>query len=131
MTQDQLELVVGLAAVIVVCGTFVLRALLARYKPDAYTKYEKYYPYAIMAAKWVEKQVPDAYGADLEDSGTAKAAHKLDLFIKKFLENAEKLGGAKPNDAALKAEAMRWSVELANQLNAKKAVAPKKVTKKK
>jgi hypothetical protein len=59
--------------------------------------------------------VPDDYGANAEAPSIARAAHKLDLFLKKFAETVEKVDGTAPSDA-LKKEAMKWSVELAERV---------------
>ena len=110
------QALMGAIAVVVVCLTVIVRMILVyKGKMDLVGKFDKFKPYAIMAAKWVEAKVPDDYGANEEDSKTAKAAHKLDMFLKKFLELSEKFGGEKPTEE-LKEEAMKWSVELADRV---------------
>jgi len=49
-------------------------------------KYAKYDTYVHMAFAWVEKVVPDDYGAGESDPALAKMMHKVDLFSKKFAE---------------------------------------------
>ena len=71
--------VATLAAVIIVCALIVAKAL----APSKFTKYDAYIR---MAFAWVEKAVPDDFGADEEDPSYAKMVHKVDLFVKKFNE---------------------------------------------
>jgi hypothetical protein len=114
------QAMMGAAAVIAVCLAFVVRAILAyKGKTELVGKFDHYKPFAVMAAKRVEKQVPDDFGKGAEDPAYAKAAHKLDLFLKKFVEVVEKVDGTSPNDD-LKKEAMKWSVELARRVKDKK-----------
>lgn len=111
------ELVISAAAIIVFCVLLVAQSVLAYMgKIKAVQAFKKYKPYAVMAAKWVEETIPDEFGANEEDSKTARAAHKVDMFTKKFLENVEKYTGDKTTKA-LQAEAMEWSVELAERLS--------------
>lgn len=114
------EALVGAVAVTVVALAFVVRSILSyKGKFDAVAKFDHYLPFAVMAAKWVETQVPDNFGAGTDDPKTARAAHKLDMFLKKFMETVEKQTGDKPTEE-LKKEAMRWSVELAERMKGKK-----------
>jgi len=114
--MDNAELMAYAIAAVAVCMVIITKAVLSYMgKQKAVDKINKYFPYAVMAAKYVEKNVPDDYGTNDEDSTTAKAAHKLDLFLKKFVENVEKFTGAKANDE-LKAAAAKWSVELAEKV---------------
>jgi len=111
------ELVTALVAIIGACIMIVTRALLAYLgKSEAVKKFDHYKPFAIAAAKWVEEKVPDDYGADAEDTATARAVHKLDMFLAKFNETVVKFDGKEPSEE-LKREAMKWSVELAERLN--------------
>jgi len=107
--------------VTVACMLFVTRTILSHFGKDKLIKsFDKYKPYAIMASKWVEKNIPDNYGAESGDPTTARAIHKLDTFLKKFTEIVRITEGIDPTDA-LKNEAMNWSVELAERMNMKKA----------
>jgi len=113
------EILMGAVAVVAVCSVVVARAALRYFgRNDAAGKVDKYFPYAVMAAKWVEEQIPDTYGADEEDPKTAKAVHKLDLFLSRFAENVERFTGDKATDE-MKAAAMAWSVELAKRLGSR------------
>lgn len=112
-----------LVAVIFGAVLYVARSIALHYGSAVLQeRMAKYLPYAMMAAKWVEEKVPDDYGAGTDDPKTAKALHKLDLFLKKFNEIVTAAEGKAPNEA-LKAEAMKWSTELAARLSAKKAGA--------
>lgn len=117
--MDNTELVIALGSIIAACALIITRAVLAYYgKAKAVASFDQYKPFAIAAAKYVEEKVPDDYGAEAEDTATARAVHKLDLFLKKFSETVEKFDGKAPNEA-LKTEAMKWSVELAERLSGK------------
>lgn len=96
--------VVGLAAVIVVCVSIVVKAL----KPSQYAKYE---PYIRMAFAWVEKTIPDDYGADEEDPAYAKMAHKVDVFAKKFTEILKTFTGVDATPAMIE-----YAKKLASEL---------------
>jgi len=110
------QALMGAIAVIVVCLIFAVRSLLIyKGKLDLVGKFDHYKPFAIIAAKWVEKNVPDDYGKGQEDPKTARALHKLDVFLKKFIDMTEKATGVKPTEE-LKKEAMKWSAELAERV---------------
>lgn len=110
------EIMYGALGTIVACVIYVSKVILSYLKKDGIVKgYETYKPYAIMASKWAEKQVPDDYGADSEDPATARAIHKLDVFLKKFNDVVTIQDGVEPSQG-LKDEALKWSVELAKQI---------------
>jgi len=107
----------GAVGVAVACGLFIGRYVLAYFDRKSMVKaYDAYRPYAIMAARWVENQVPDDYGTDENDSSIAKATHKLDMFLKKFSQIVAVQEG-EAVDENLRREAMAWSVELAERMN--------------
>ena len=114
--MSDVQSMMGAIAVIVVCSLFVIRAILV-YKGNTklFGKFDKYFPFAVIAAKWVEEKVPDDFGSNEEDKSVAKSVHKLDLFLKKFLELTEKHTGM-PATEELKAEAMKWSAILADRM---------------
>lgn len=97
----------------------IIRSLLVwKGKAKSLESLEKYKPFALSAMKWVEKKVPADYGTDTEDSATAKTVRKLKLFVEKFTETVAKFDGKEPSEA-LKAEAMKWTVELNDRLTKK------------
>lgn len=110
------QIIAGAVAVVVVCAIIITRAILVRLgKGDAVANMDKYLPYAVMAAKYVEEKIPDNYGAGAEDPTTAKAAHKLDLFLRKFSENVEKFTGDKATEEMIDA-AKGWAATLAERV---------------
>jgi F0F1-type ATP synthase membrane subunit a len=97
--------VFSLAAVVLVCAYIVAKAL----KPDVVSKYDAY---VLMAFSWVEKQVPDDFGADEEDPAYAKMIHKVDLFVKKFTELLKTFTGVDATPAMIE-YAKKLAAELA------------------
>ena len=84
-------------------------------RPKYLAGFNKVEAYATLAAKWVEEKIPDDYGKDDEAPKYAKAAHKLDQFLKKFMETYEKFEGKKPTEAMID-EAKSLSVDLAERV---------------
>ena len=110
------QILFGCLGVIVACAVLATRGLLAYFgRFKLVDKFDHYFPYAVMAAKWVERNVPDDFGAGADDPKLKNAAHKLDLFLKKCIELVETQTGEKPSET-LKREAMKWSVALAERL---------------
>jgi len=115
--MDKNEIMMYAIGVVVACALYVARVVLAYYKVEgAVRAFDKYKPFAVMAAKWVESQVPNDYGVNTSDPSTARALHKLDLFLQKFNEIVKIQEGAEPSKL-LQHEAMNWSVELAERMN--------------
>ena len=64
-------------------------------------KMAKIMPIVIAAFNWVEKKIPDN-----ADSNSEKWVDKLDLFLKKFIEEYEKQTGSKPSEGVLNLAAL-------------------------
>ncbi|MCK5020228.1 MAG: hypothetical protein KAS32_24530 [Candidatus Peribacteraceae bacterium] len=106
----------GVIAVIVFCVSYVALQVVGYFKGQkTIAKLQRFKPYAVSAAKWVEKQVPDDYGKGKDSPQYAKAAHKLDLFLREFNALITRAEGV-PMNQILKEEAIKWSVELADRL---------------
>ena len=121
--MDKYEIIVGAAAVICACAVYVARAVLVYLgKMSLVGKFDSYKPYAVMAAHWVEKQIPDDYGAGESDPKIAKGLHKFDMYLKKFSELVTVMEGENPNPALIE-EAKKWSAELAKQAESKNAAS--------
>ncbi len=111
------ELIYGAIAATAFALGVISRVIIAwRSGAVAAEKFDTYKSYAIIAAKWVERIVPDDYGASAEDSTTTKSLHKLDLFLRKYTELLAKCEGVSVNDA-LRSEAVRWSATLAGRVS--------------
>jgi hypothetical protein len=100
--------VLSLAAVILAAAYIVAKAV----KPDLFSKYDAY---VRMAFSWVEKQVPDDFGADEDDPAYAKMVHKVDLFAKKFTEILKEFTGVDATKAMIE-----YAKKLAAQLASEK-----------
>ena len=108
-----MSIIISAAAVIVVCIMIVVVAVLKRLgKYDIVKKIEGYQGIALKIFERVEKAVPDDYGTGEDDPAVAKAAHKLDLFVKNFVNYYEAATGDKANEA-LKAEVKVWALHWA------------------
>lgn len=118
--MDHTTLVPSLLATIVAVFAY-LAYVLTRAFASAKTAqgYLQYLPYAVMAAKYVERIIPDDFGTAESDPPTARAAHKLDLFLAKFCEILRDERGVIATDE-LKALAATWSVQLAQQVQERK-----------
>lgn len=81
---------IAIVACICVCTYLIIKAVV----PSAYTKYDAF---IMMAFSWVEKTVPDDYGASEDDPAMAKMVHKVDLFLKKFQELTKQFTGEDAN----------------------------------
>lgn len=111
------ELFYGALCAATFAGVVLLRFVIGRlWGASAAARFAALLPYAIMAAKWVERAVPDDYGNNAEDPWTVKSLHKLDLFLKKFTELCEKMESI-PIDDALRSEAVKWTATLAGRLS--------------
>jgi len=109
-----MEIIVSAVAVVAVCAIIVTIAVLRRFgKYDIIKKIEGYQGIALKMFESIEKAVPDTYGANTDDPAIAKAAHKLDLFVKKFTDFYKATTGEKPNEV-LKSEIKAWAQEWAN-----------------
>lgn len=115
MLDDPMTLY-ALIGLVVACLLWVARSVLIYFnKAD---KFLKYYPFAVMAAKWVENNIPDEYGSHDADPVYAKAAHKLDVFLRKFVEYVKIFEGEKANQKLID-KAKEWSVKLADRVGKK------------
>lgn len=113
------HIIVGASAVITACVLYVARAVLVYLgKSSIVGKYDAYKPYAVMAANWVEGQIPDDYGTGEADSKIAKGLHKLDQYLKKFADLVKIMEGNDPNPELIE-EAKKWATELAKQAESK------------
>lgn len=110
----------AVAAIIAVCGVIILKSIAEWYGGSLGKEFKKYYPYAMAAFSWVEKNVPNDYGANDSDPAFAKAAHKMDLFCKKFVEISVKFEGTEPSDKLI-TEAKRLAAALAESRSTNKA----------
>jgi hypothetical protein len=105
---------IGIGALIAVCAIMIIKPILDKFFPSAGVKFKKYYPYAIMAFKYVEEHVDDNVGTDSKDPIAARYLHKVDLFCEQFIKYSEKFSGSKPSKAMIE-EAKSLATYLAKQ----------------
>ena len=107
----------GAIALVVLAIVYIIRVVLEyKGKFEDAKNLEKYKTYAVMAAKKVEGLIPDDYGAGSSDPTVAKAAHKLDLFLKYFSDNVKTFEGENVTEKLID-KAKEWSVELADRVS--------------
>jgi len=106
----------GAIAVISACAIFIARAILAAKKgAEIVAEFDKYKAYAVIAAKYVEEKIADDYGTGEDDSKVAKSLHKLDIYLKKFVELVKEKENTLPTKELID-RAKAWSVELADRV---------------
>lgn len=116
MEINDVEALMGAVATIAAALLYLARVLVRRFASEEKArKFQKYMPYAMMAAKKVEELTPDDFGTGPDAGRIARGAHKLDLFLREF-ENAVRVYEGEDPSQDLKEEAMRWSVELAERV---------------
>jgi len=103
-----MELMITVIVVIVSAAYTILQKLSGK-------KYEKYEAYVHMAFAWVEKTVPDDYGAKDNDPVYAKMMHKVDMFTQKFRELSNNFTGKQANKNMIE-----WAMKMASELASKK-----------
>jgi len=109
----------GAIAVISACVVFIARAIIAaKSGAEVVAKFDKYKVYALLAAKWVEAQVPDDYGTEEDASKVAKGVHKLDMYLKKFTELVGEKENTMPTGELIDM-AKAWSIELSDRVGKK------------
>ena len=106
---------IAAAAIILVCLMIIVEKICNAYYEKRAIQFSKFKPYAIKAFDFVEKAVPNDFGADEADPEYAKAIHKLDMFCAKFLEYSKRFNGT---DAS--GEMMEKAKDLAAKLAAVK-----------
>ena len=120
--MDNIEIICYAAATVTGCVLYITYKLMGYFgKTKLVESFDKYKPYAIIASKWTEKNVPDTFGADAKDPAIARSVHKLDVFLKKFNEIVSIHESENPNEKLIE-EARKWSIELAEKLNIDKSV---------
>lgn len=105
------------SAIVAVCVVIIVKSVFEWRGGKVNEQFKRYYPYAMMAFSWVEKTVPDDYGANEGDPTLARAAHKLDLFCQKFIEVSARFEGSQPNEKMM-GEAKRLAAALAEKRTA-------------
>jgi hypothetical protein len=104
----------GLGAIILACAVIVIKALIQAFMPSKMEQFAKYYPVVLMAFAWVEKNIPDDYGAGDKDPAFAKMARKADAFLIKFNQFTKMQGLPEANPKMIE-EAKKLASQLAFQ----------------